>query len=259
MNILNNNLIVSDIHPFTKVIHILKNSQLIFIKPRTNQTLIMAELQNKMGVYVWINTISSKIYIGSSIRLRPRIYTYFSPVSLAKTPNAPLTRAFTKYSHNDFIFGILEYGKDPKNIISMEQKYLDRYQPEYNILKIAGSPLGHKHSLISRERYSLAAKNRILSEETKKALSEFRSSRRGELNSFYGKTHTIETKVILRDRILSRSKYLGPTVSVTVIDTLNNDTITYDTIKEAAKALGVKSGTISSRKMRNSKNLFQKK
>lgn len=212
-----------------------------------------------MGVYVWINTITNKIYIGSSINLRPRIYTYFSPVSLAKTPNAPLTRAFTKYTHNNFILGILEYGQDPKNIISLEQKYIDLYQPEYNILKIAGSSLGHKHSLIARERYSLAAKNRILSEETKKALSEFRSSRRGQLNSFYGKTHTIETKVILRDRILSRSEYLGTKVSVTVLNTLNNTTITYDTIKEAAIALGVKSGTLASRKMRNSKNLFQQK
>lgn len=111
------------------------------------------------------------------------------------------------------------------------------FQPEYNILKVAGSPLGHKRSLIVRERVSLA-KNRILSEETKKALSEFRSSRRGELNPFYGKKHTIETKAILKELILSRIKYLGSKVSVTVIDTLNNTQITYDTIKEAY--LGVK-------------------
>lgn len=133
------------------------------------------------------------------------------------------------------------------------------FQPEYNILKVAGSPLGHKRSLIVRERVRLAAQNRILSEETKKALSEFRSSRRGELNSFYGKNHTIETKAILKEIMLSRIKYLGPKVSVTVIDTLNNTQITYDTIKEAAKALGVKGGTLSSRKKRNSKNLFQKR
>lgn len=217
----------------------------------------MEELRNKKGVYVWISTNNSNIYIGSSINLRSRIYTYFSPVALARTPNAPLTRAFNKYTHDGFIFVILEYVLESKNILSLEQKYIDMFQPEYNILKVAGSPLGHKRSLIVRERVRLAAQNRILSEETKKALSEFRSSRRGELNSFYGKTHTIETKAILKEIMLSRIKYLGPKVSVTVIDTLNNTQITYDTIKEAAKALGVKGGTLSSRKKRNSKNLFQ--
>lgn len=178
---------------------------------------------------------------------------------LSKTPNAPLTRAFSKYSHNDFIFGILEYGQNPETILSLEQKYIDLYQPEYNILKIAGSPLGHKHSLMVKERMKLAAKNRVLSEETKKALSEFRSSRLGELNSFYGKKHRDETKSIMRDLALNREKYSGPKVTVTVVDTLNNTSVTYDTIKDAAYALGINSSTIASRKMRNSKNLFQKR
>jgi len=169
MNTINNKQELNPIYPFTKVDNILQNSKPIYFKPRTNQRLIMGELQNKMGVYVWINTINSKIYIGSSINLKPRIYTYFSPVRLAKTPDAPLTRAFNKYTHDGFIFGILEYGQDPKNILSLEQKYIDMYQPEYNILKVAGSPLGHKRSLLVRERLSLAAKNRVLSEETKKS------------------------------------------------------------------------------------------
>jgi group I intron endonuclease len=259
INNINNKIELSLIYPFTKVDHILNNSKLIYYKPKTNQTIIMTELKKKIGVYVWINTINKKVYIGSSVNLRSRIYTYFSPVSLSKTPNAPLTRAFTKYTHDDFIFGILEYGEDPKDILNLEQKYLDLYLPEYNILKIAGSPLGQKRSLIVRERQRLAAKNRIISEEVQKALSEFRSSRRGELNSFFGKKHTNETKAIMRDRVLSRVKYLGPKVFVTVIDTLNNNQTTYDTIRKAAEALGVNSSTLAARKMRKSNNLFQNK
>lgn len=162
-----------------------------------------------------------------------------------------------KYNYDDFILVILEYVQYPKELLCKEQLYLDTYQPEYNILKIAGSSLGHKHGLEVREIYKNAAKNRIISEETKKALSEFRSTRRGELNSFYKKKHTAETIALIREKVLSRSKYLGPKVSVTVTDTLNSSMINYDTIKEAAEALGAKSGTIASRKMRNSKNLFK--
>jgi group I intron endonuclease len=34
----------------------------------------------------------------------------------------------------------------PENTIEREQYYLTSLKPEYNILKVAGSPLGFKHS-----------------------------------------------------------------------------------------------------------------
>lgn len=34
----------------------------------------------------------------------------------------------------------------PEKAIEREQHYLDHLKPEYNILKVAGSPLGFKHS-----------------------------------------------------------------------------------------------------------------
>jgi group I intron endonuclease len=39
----------------------------------------------------------------------------------------------------------LEYC-DPKDLLSREQYYFNLFNPEYNILKTAGSSLGRKHS-----------------------------------------------------------------------------------------------------------------
>jgi group I intron endonuclease len=52
-----------------------------------------------------------------------------------------------KYGHSTFKLEILEYCEaDRLIILEREQYYIDLLKPEYNILKIAGSPLGYKHT-----------------------------------------------------------------------------------------------------------------
>jgi hypothetical protein len=46
---------------------------------------------------------------------------------------------------------IIEYCS-PTTIIEGEQYYLDNLKPEYNILKVAGSSFGFKHSIETIER-----------------------------------------------------------------------------------------------------------
>ena len=53
--------------------------------------------------------------------------------------------ALIKYGINNFRLEILEYC-DRNNVLAREQFYLDLIKPKYNILKIAGSSLGFKHS-----------------------------------------------------------------------------------------------------------------
>ena len=45
----------------------------------------------------------------------------------------------------NFKLEILEYC-DSENVIEREQYYLDLLKPEYNILQLAGSSLGYKHT-----------------------------------------------------------------------------------------------------------------
>jgi len=49
------------------------------------------------------------------------------------------------YNYENFSLEILEYC-DRSIVINREQYYLDKYEPEYNILTKAGSSLGFLHS-----------------------------------------------------------------------------------------------------------------
>jgi hypothetical protein len=54
-------------------------------------------------------------------------------------------RALLKYGYSNFSLEILEYCEE-KDLLAREQYYLDTLKPEYNLLKIAGSWAGYKHS-----------------------------------------------------------------------------------------------------------------
>jgi len=79
-------------------------------------------------------------------------------------------KALIKYGYNSFELKILEYC-DPVVLIKKEQHYLDLLNPEYNILKKAGSLVGFKHSEASRELMKKSHMGRVISEETKLKLA----------------------------------------------------------------------------------------
>lgn len=72
------------------------------------------------------------------------MYTYYSLLSLAKS-NRLIDRALLKYGFSNFTLEILEYCNE-ENILEREQYYMDLFKPEYNIVEIAGSTLGYKHT-----------------------------------------------------------------------------------------------------------------
>lgn len=118
-------------------------------------------------------------------------------------------KALLKNRHEKFSLYIIEYCNSD-NLIEKEQFYLDSLTPAYNILKIAGSTLGFKHSEESLVKFSLAKSGtnhpmfgttgkdhpsygKIQSKETREKISESMS---GLKNPNFGKTfsHSIETK-----------------------------------------------------------------
>jgi len=112
------------------------------------------------------------------------------------TESSLICRALLKSGYSKFKLDILEYC-DPSTIIEREQYYIDLLNPEYNILKVAGSLFGYKHSPESLKKMSEIALNR--SDETKAKLRE----------AALGKTynHTEETKIKLRDAILGKKTF----------------------------------------------------
>jgi group I intron endonuclease len=109
---------------------------------------IIKEIKGKAGVYRWINNNNGKCYVGSSVDLSKRLYRYFSLAHISVgSKNSAICKALVKYGYGGFSFEILEYCDNKETLgLRREQYYLDLLEPEYNILKKAGSPLGFRHS-----------------------------------------------------------------------------------------------------------------
>lgn len=98
--------------------------------------------KGKNGVYMWVNTVNGKRYVGSSVDLQRRFSSYYSVAYLTKYSTLAIHRALLKYGYSVFSLEILEYC-EPEKLKSREQYYMDLYKPEYNILKFAGSSKGY--------------------------------------------------------------------------------------------------------------------
>jgi len=129
------------------------------------------------GIYVIINSINTKIYIGSSINVEKRIKRHIYELMNNKHPNKYLQRSVNKYGINSFIFKILEKCQK-EDLLTIEQTFLDLLQPEYNIFKIAGSPLGFKHSESTKRKMSKIVKEKCKDPERKRKLDMAREKAR---------------------------------------------------------------------------------
>ena len=69
-----------------------------------------------------------------------------------------INKALLKYGYSKFKLDILEFC-DPKDLRKREQYYIDLLKPEYNVLKIAYSSLGYKHTKEALEKIYSNLKN----------------------------------------------------------------------------------------------------
>jgi group I intron endonuclease len=110
------------------------------------------ENKGRSGVYFWKNNITGKCYVGSSVFLGRRLKNYFSFEYIANPKsNMLINKALIKYGYSNFSLEILEYC-EPSRVVTREQYYIDLLKPEYNILKVAGSSWGYKHTEESRSK-----------------------------------------------------------------------------------------------------------
>ena len=172
---------------------------------------IVSDNLNKSGIYLLTNLITSDIYVGQSINLGKRLGQYLTLNYLKDRNNLIISKALIKYGYINFSISILEYC-DRSVLTEKEQHYIDLFNPTYNILKVAGSSSGYKHSLESKDKRSKSLKGiyvgvksplygRTHTEKTKEIMS---LDRKGIDNYFYGKTHSEETKELMRQKALNR-------------------------------------------------------
>lgn len=85
------------------------------------------------GVYIIINNMNQKIYVGSSNDLKRRRREHFSRLRINEHNNLHLQRSFNKYGEDSFTFEILEHSSENKRI-ELEQYYIDYFETyEYKL------------------------------------------------------------------------------------------------------------------------------
>lgn len=175
-----------------------------------------------------MNIESGKSYIGSSANLNDRFRRYFnySYLSNSKRGASLICKALLKYGYVGFTLEILEYCSKTE-VLAREQFYLDIFKPEYNILKIAGSNLGYKHSVASLKLMSIASKSTNQSEDFLK------SKREAMLGRELSKTHL--------DNMARNNPFSLPVV---VSNSQTGDSQQFTSMARAALYLGVHMTTV---------------
>ena len=188
-----------------------------------------------------LSSPSGKIYIGQTQCL----YLRFRDYRKTRT-NKYLKSAILKYGLENITVEILEKDIPLEKLDEREQFYIDTLQPfgdnGYNICKEASTTRGRKRP----------------PEEMKGSL-DFNKTRVGELNHFYGKKHSEDSKQKQREAKLGKKqsketiqKRLSNTDQTTKyrcvkqIDLVTGEIInTFESLKEASKITNVNISTIS--------------
>jgi group I intron endonuclease len=109
----------------------------LYENAKLSRDIILLENDGKSGIYIWINKINNKYYIGSSKNLgnkaTGRINRYFRPSYLITKGKSLIKDAIKKDGFENFNLGILEYCLK-EDLTKREQYYIDLLNPEYNIL-----------------------------------------------------------------------------------------------------------------------------
>ena len=129
-------------------------------------------MKNQSGIYAIIHRDSGKFYIGSTQNFKLRWKQHRCELRQGDHSNARLQNAWNKYGEDAFSFEIL-ISCDEEQLLVQEQIVLDKLQPEYNIARIAASPMkGRTHTAEAREYMSAIHSGLVRSAEHAKNISK---------------------------------------------------------------------------------------
>jgi len=109
------------------------------------------------AIYEIRNNINNKFYIGSAVDFSKRRATHVCTLRKGTHKNKYLQAAWNKYGEVAFTIKPLIYC-DKENLILYEQRFIDLLNPNYNLDRIAGSPMGRKLSQETKDKIGKANK-----------------------------------------------------------------------------------------------------
>lgn len=224
-----------------------------------------------IGIYRIRNLVNNKCYYGSSKQIEKRWKNHKTSLIGNTHYNTLLQRAWNKYGEHNFVFEVVKECKE-ENLLLEEQKYLDK-NPEYNIGKTSSggdnlSKNPNKNIIVQKIKKSVNDRINLMTKEEK--IEKFSlpmeknpnwkggisytycncgkrisngcthcnkcAPKSGENNPFYGKTHSKETRSILREKRLGKKPSNIKPVSI--------DGTEYESLSDASKKTGINGTTI---------------
>lgn len=181
----------------------------------------------KSGIYQIRNIITGRLYIGSATNFDTRKATHNFLLRENRHHSKYLQRSYNKHGKDSFRFEVL-FTCPKEDLIRLEQYCIDNYNPLYNSCRIAGSSLGRVLTSEHKRKIGLAFKGRKHSEETKKKMSA----------SGKNVIHTVE------QHLKVGAKRARPILKICLITEQVLER--FDSVRNAAKSLGVTEGNIAS-------------
>lgn len=170
------------------------------------------------GIYLLINRINGKIYVGKTNNLYKRMCQYRNCHNYKEKHYTHILNAIRKYGWENFDIIILELfdlNISNQELLNIESKYIIKFNstnPDigYNITKYSKDTTGYKHTEETKNKISKKAIGRYIgdknpfwgkhhSQESKNKIGAATLDYCGENNPFYGKAHSKKTIEKIRE------------------------------------------------------------
>ena len=128
------------------------------------------------GIYLIINLVNNKFYVGSAKNLWSRKLSHYRDLRNNKHKNTYLQHSYNKYGSQNFIIVLLEKVESKNDLTKCEQHWIDTLDAcnkdiAYNICPTAESKLGLHHSEETKSKMSKSMKGIKRTDEGKKNMS----------------------------------------------------------------------------------------
>jgi len=187
---------------------------------KNNSTKKACEDTGKIsGIYKIINKINSNFYIGSSTDIKSRWYRHKFDLMRGVHPNKHLQNSINKYGIENFNFIIEKEILNPILLLEEEQKLLDTHFRKkycYNINPGVTKLNGNYNPFYGKQH----------SEETKIKLRNKAKIRYSDINNhpFYGKHHTEKSKEKIRKARIEKIGNKSPRYDFMIYNFYNKNT-----------------------------------
>src|SRR5580692_379913 len=116
---------------------------------------------NQSGIYVIINMIANRVYVGSAVLISKRWKEHRRHLGRGTHSSNRLQNSWNKYGEDAFSFYLVEPVADKNHLIEREQIWINGLMAAdphigYNLRELAGSMLGYKHSAETRSKMAIA-------------------------------------------------------------------------------------------------------